>query len=130
VKKAATEFYVKFLVALITSPRVGVRLRDVEAPISANRKRQIATQLAEAEFITPYYSTKGRRWVMDNKLLDLLAGPISVRPEILIGLTNYSELKFPERFTQIREAADKIRSAQARRHKKVDLDLERRTKKV
>lgn len=121
-KKAATEFYVKFLVAVITSPKFGIRLGDINASISANRRRQIANQLAEAGFITPYNSrTKGRRWMMSDILSDLLSNQISQSPEILIELTKDAELKFPERFADIEEAADTIRSAEARRQKKLGL---------
>ena len=109
-QRESHEFYVRFLVSLMLSPSVPVSLSDINSTISEGRKKQIAAQLSEAGLITYVGKTKGRRWMMDDKLKDMLSQLVSVRPEVLVQIASQAELKFPDRFAKIRDASDRVRS--------------------
>jgi hypothetical protein len=101
-KKAATDFYVKFLVYLILSPSVPISVLDINSSISATRRRQIAAQLAEAGFLTYIGKTKGKRWMMSEKFRNMLSQLISISPDVLVELAEQAELKYPEKFTKVK----------------------------
>jgi hypothetical protein len=85
-QRESTDFYVKFLVCLILSPSVPISVLDINSSISATRRKQIAKQLAEAGFLTYIGKTKGKRWMMSEKLHSMLSQLISIRPEVLVEL--------------------------------------------
>lgn len=108
-QRDSTEFYVKFLVSLMLSPSVPVSLSDINSPVSGNRRRQIAAQLAEAGLVTYVGKTKGRRWMMDDKLRDMVSQIVSLRPSVLVEIASQAELKYPDRFHMVRDASERIR---------------------
>jgi len=100
----AIDFMAKFLVALIMSPSYGVALPDINSQASATTRRRIAVHLAESGLITNVGKTKGKRWIMDDKMRNIVSQFVSRRPEVLVELASRAELD------QIRRASDKVRS--------------------
>lgn len=108
-KDEVADYLTKFLVSLIMSPSFGVSLPDINSPVSITRRKEIATQLAEVGLITYVGKTKGRRWVMDVKLRDMVSQFVSVKPDVLVELANQAELRHPGKSVQIRGASDRVR---------------------
>jgi hypothetical protein len=101
----AIDFTAKFLVALIMSPSYGVALPDINSQASATTRKRIAVHLAESGLITNVGKTKGKRWIMDDKMRNIVSQFVSRRPEVLVELASRAE---PDH--QIRRASDKVRS--------------------
>lgn len=108
-KNEVADFLTKFLVSLVMSPSLGVSLPDINSEVSEATRKRVATRLAEAGFITYVGKTKGRRWMMDGKLRDMVSQFVSVRPDVLVELANEAEARHPEMSVQIRDASARLK---------------------